>query len=302
MMDHMNEKEKNSIAILGLGKVGTAIGYLLRKAGYPIIAVAGRTECSLNRGLSFTGGEAFTSFSDAASRAECIIITTPDDAIRSTCKKISQNSGVVQGKKVIHMSGAGSLKLLEAARDAGAYVACIHPLQSFSDVENAIINIPGSTFGITSQDEIREWCVQIVEDIGGSPFFIADADKALYHAAACIASNYLTTLIHTVEEIYISLGLTRETARRAFWPLIKGTLSNIEQNGSITALTGPVVRGDMGTIRQHLLALDDTFHTYLQAYCSMGILAADMGLAKKTLSEEEAETIKKLFKKELKNE
>jgi len=297
----MNHKEKNSIAILGLGKVGTATGYLLRKAGYPIVAVASRTESSLLKGVSFTGGKAYSSFSDAASHADTIIIATSDDAILSTCTAISHNKSILQGKKVIHMSGAGSLNLLDPAKNSGAYVGCIHPLQSFADVENAIKNLPGSSFGITVQDEIKEWAVQIVQDIGGFPFFVADNDKALYHAAACIASNYLTTLIHVAEEIYISLGLTRESALRSLWPLVRGTLANIEQKGSISALTGPVVRGDTGTITNHLVALD-SFHAYLPAYCIMGMLAADIGVERKTLSEEEAESIKELLRKGLKNE
>jgi predicted short-subunit dehydrogenase-like oxidoreductase (DUF2520 family) len=200
------------------------------------------------------------------------------------------------------MSGAGGLDLLSAAKNAGAYVGSIHPLQSFADVEGAIKNIPGSTFGITTHDEIKDWAVRIVEDIGGIPFFIPEADKPLYHAAACMASNYLTTLIHTVQDMYMSLGLTQDAAIQAFWPLVRGTLKNIEMKGTVSALTGPVARSDIGTIRKHLRALHDKLPIYLPAYCSMGILAADIGVKKKTLSEEEAETIKKLLRGGFRNE
>ena len=117
-----------------------------------------------------------------------------------------------------------------------------------------------------------------------------------------MASNYLTTLIHTVENIYMSLGMTREDAVKAFWPLVKGTLKNIETSGTVSALTGPVARGDVGTIRKHLHSLHDKLPDYLQAYCAMGILTVDLGVEKKTLPDEEAETIKKLFRGGLKNE
>jgi predicted short-subunit dehydrogenase-like oxidoreductase (DUF2520 family) len=287
---------KDTVAILGLGKVGTAVGYLLKSAGYRVVAVASRSLYSLNHGVVYTGGRTCASFSEAASRAKCIFITTADDAIASTCEKVTNEGGIRPGKKVIHMSGAGGLDLLDAARTAGANVASIHPLQSFADVEGAIKNIPGSTFGITAQDEIKDWSVQTVRDMGGIPFFIPEADKPLYHAAACMASNYLTTLIHTVEEIYMSLGLTQDAAIKAFWPLVKGTLKNIEMKGTVSALTGPVARGDIGTIRKHLKALHDKLPAYLQAYCAMGIIAADLGLEKKTLSEEDVETIKKLLR------
>ncbi len=292
----MNETGKDTIAILGLGKVGTAVGYLLKSAGYPIVAVASRSVSSLNHGVAFTGGKPATSFSDAAAQADCIFITTADDAIQSTCEKVTQEGGIYPGKKVIHMSGAGGLDLLSAAKKAGACVASIHPLQSFADVEGAIKNIPGSTFGITTNDNIKAWSVQIVKDMGGIPFFIPEEDKPLYHAAACMASNYLTALMHTVEEIYLSLGLSHDDAIQAFWPLVRGTLKNIEMKGTVSALTGPVARGDIGTIRKHLQAFRDKLPLYLQAYCAMGILTADIGIEKKTLSKEEAETIKKMLR------
>jgi len=294
----MNTQEirEDAVAILGLGKVGTAVGFLLRQAGYRIVAVASRSKASLTQGLVYTGGKPYLNFSEAALTANCIIIATSDDAIAYVCKKISSEGGIKPGTKVIHMSGAGGLDLLESAKDAGACVACIHPLQSFADVESAIRNIPGSTFGITSGDEIKAWSVQVVRDLGGVPFFISDADKPLYHAAACIASNYLTTLIHMVEEIYQSLGLSREDAIRAVWPLVMGTIGNIESKGTVQALTGPVARGDAGTIRKHAEALRQKLPYLLQAYSALGILTCDVGLKKKTLSPENARLIKELLK------
>jgi predicted short-subunit dehydrogenase-like oxidoreductase (DUF2520 family) len=294
----MNTQEirADAVAILGLGKVGTAMGFLLRQAGYRIVAVASRSKASLTQGIVYTGGKPYLNFSEAALQANCIIIATSDDAIAYVCNRISSEGGIKPGTKVIHMSGAGGLDLLESARDAGARVACIHPLQSFADVESAIKNIPGSTFGITSGDEIRKWSVQMVRDLGGVPFFISDADKPLYHAAACIASNYLTTLIHMVEEIYQSLGLSREDTIRAIWPLVMGTIGNIESKGTVQALTGPVARGDAGTIRKHAEALRQKLPDLLQAYSALGILTADVGLKKKTLSPETARLIKELLK------
>jgi predicted short-subunit dehydrogenase-like oxidoreductase (DUF2520 family) len=294
----MNTQElrEDTVAILGLGKVGTAVGFLLRQAGYRIVAVAGRSTAALNAGVVYTGGRPYLNYSDAALQANCIIITTSDDAIAYVCKKISSEGSIKPGTRVIHMSGAGGLDLLESAHDAGAHVASIHPLQSFPDVEGAIKNIPGSTFGITSEDEIKEWSVQMVRDLGGIPFFISDADKPLYHAAACIASNYLTTLIHMVEEIYQSLGLSRDDTIRAIWPLVMGTIANIKTKGTVQSLTGPVARGDAGTIKKHAEALRKKLPAFLPAYSALGILTTDVGLKKKTLSPETAQLITELLK------
>ena len=288
---------KDDIAIIGLGKTGTAIGYLLRQAGYPVVAVASRSQASLRNRISYTGGTAFTAdaAAEAAALATCIFITTPDDTIAAVCRAIVQKGGIKPGDKVVHMSGAGGLDLLESARQAGAKAASIHPLQSFADIEGAIRNIPSSTFGITADDDLREWSSGLVRELGGIPVEVPEAAKPLYHTAACMASNYLATLIHTVEEIYLSLGLNRDEAVRAFWPLVNGTLKNIEAQGSVQALTGPISRGDAGTIEQHIRVLNETLPDYLPAYCAMGLLTVELAMKGGTLSQEKAAIIRNLL-------
>jgi predicted short-subunit dehydrogenase-like oxidoreductase (DUF2520 family) len=291
---------KEKIAIIGLGRTGTAVGYLLHKAGYPIVAVTCSSHASLQDRARYTGGRAFTADAnaEAASLATCIFITTPDDSIAPVCNEIVQKGGIKPGDKVIHMSGSGGLDLLEPARKAGAMVASIHPLQSFADVEGAILNIPFSIFGITADESLREWSAGLVRELDGIPFEIPGAIKPLYHAAACMSSNYLTTLINVAEEIYLSLGMSRDEATRAFWPLIAGTLKNIETKGSVQALTGPISRGDSGTIEEHIRFFREKFPSYLPAYCAMGLLTVDLATKKNTLAPERAEAIKKILKGE----
>ncbi len=278
---------KDSVAIIGPGKVGTAVGHLLRKAGYRVEVLAGRTE-----GLARKAAR----FADAAVRPDCILITTTDDAIRTVCESIAKE-GIRPGSKVIHMSGAGGLDLLESARRAGACVGSIHPIQSFADVQCAIENIPGSTFGITVDENIRDWALQFVRDLGGYPFFISETDKPLYHAAACMASNYLVTLMHIVERIYRSLGLSREEAVRAFWPLVKGTILNIETKGAVQSLTGPIARGDVGTIEKHLQALLDKHPELHDVYCLNGMHTAEVAVEKGTLTAQKAQEIRSLLER-----
>ena len=295
-MSTCHKDTADTVAILGLGKVGTAVGHLLKSAGYRIIAVADRSPAALEKGIPFTGGQACKSLAEAAFAATCIVIATTDDAIASTCREIVASGAIHPGDKVVHMSGAGGLDLLAPAREAGAFVASIHPIQSFADVEGAIINIPGSTFGITADEELREWAVSVVRALKGVPFFVPEKDKALYHAAACMASNYLTTLMHMVETTYQTLGLSRKEAIRAFWPLVRGTLLNIETRGSAESLTGPIARGDAGTIEKHLQAFRESSPHLLNAYCELGLMTVDIALQKGSLPPERAETIKTLFK------
>jgi predicted short-subunit dehydrogenase-like oxidoreductase (DUF2520 family) len=294
--------KKDSIAIIGLGKVGTALGFLLSSAGYEIAAVSDVSPESLIRGVEFTGGTTFADASLAASEANTIFITTWDDAIETTCENISQKDAISPGDKVIHVSGAGGLDLLDSARKCGAYVASIHPLQSFADTKSAIENLPGSTFGITANDEIYDWAVEIVTALGGTHFAVAEADKPLHHGAACMASNYLVTLMSIVEEIYQSLGLKDDRAMKAFWPLVQGTIKNIEKKGIAPSLTGPIARGDIGTVEKHLKVLHSKHPSLLPLYREMGLFTADIGLHNKTLSEERAQEIKTLLREEQNDE
>jgi len=288
--------EKERVAILGPGKVGTAIGHLLRQAGHDIVAVAGRSLESAKRAVSYTGGEPTTDFVHAAREAGFILITTTDDAIASVCRAVAKGGGVRRGSKVAHTSGVGGLDLLRAARSRGARVACLHPLQSIADVESAIGKIPGSTFGITADEEIGPWARGIVEDIGGIPFHVPGADKALYHAGACMASNYLVTLLFLVEEIYGRMGLSREEAMRAFWPLVQGTIVNIENKGTIPSLTGPIARGDGGTVRKHLHGFRTRFPAMLKIYREMGLFTADVAARKGHLKDEQLAEIRRILK------
>lgn len=287
------KKKKDRLGIIGLGKVGTAMGYLLKKAGYTIIAIADRFPEALVQAHPFTGGRMCKTDAEVAGDADAILIATTDDIIAVACREIAAAGAIRPGQKVVHFSGAGSLELLSAAKEAGAFIASIHPIQSFADVEGAIQNIPGSTFGITADTEIREWAVDFVLALEGVPFFVPDKDKPLYHAAACIASNYLTTLLYMVEEIYLSLGLNREEAIRAFWPLVRGTLKNIEARGTVQALTGPIARGDIGTVEKHILAFQDKLPEFLHAYQALGMITTELGLKKQSLTKEKATMIKK---------
>jgi len=288
--------KRERVAILGPGKVGTAVGHYLRRAGHDIVAVAGRSLEKAQRAVAYTGGEPTTDFARAARGADCILITTTDDAVASVCTAVAEGGGFQKGSKVVHTSGVGGLDLLQEAKLRGAHVACIHPLQTFADVESAIGKIPGSTFGITADEEIAHWACRIVEDLGGRPFHVPGEDKALYHAAACMASNYLVTLMYLVEEIYGRMGLSRQDAIRAFWPLVKGTIVNIENRGTIPSLTGPIARGDGGTVQKHMQGFRTRYPALLNLYREMGLFTVDVAARKGILKDEQLADIRLILK------
>jgi len=292
----MNKNE--TIAILGPGKVGTALGYLLKKVGYQIVAVAGRKMERVQQAVQYTGGVPLTDLAAAARKAQVIFITVSDDAIASVCETVCAGGAISEGKKVVHVSGAGGLSLLTPAKERGAFTASLHPLQSFAHVEGAIKNLPGSIFALTCDEEIKQWAEHLILAIGGKPFFLADEDKPLYHLSACFASNYLTTLVHLTIQILKVLGLEEKQAREALWPLILGTLKNIEEKGTTQALTGPIARGDVGTIEKHLKALTAKLPHLLPLYRLLGEETVALGKQKGTLSEGKGQLILRLLKGE----
>jgi predicted short-subunit dehydrogenase-like oxidoreductase (DUF2520 family) len=292
---NMKKKHLNNFAIIGAGMVGTAISYLLKKAGYEIVAIADKSAATLRRARSYTGGKSCRKPQEVLREADCILITTPDDIILSVCKDIAR-SPLIKGKYIFHMSGAGGLDILDPARKAGAAVASIHPLQSFSSIDNAIQNIPSSYFGITADAKAKTQAETIVLALGGKPIYISSQQKSLYHAAACVASNYLVSLLNVVESIYQSIGINENDAKKAYLPLIYGSLKNIELSGSVQALTGPIARGDSGTIQKHVDAINANLPQYASLYSSLGLVTVKLARAKGTLNSRQAKKISNILK------
>lgn len=293
----MKKRHLRNFAIIGTGMVGTAIGFLLKKAGYKVISVYDKSPAALKRATSYTGGKPFLNPQDAVQEADCILITTPDDFISSACGEVALSPSL-KGKFVFHMSGAGGLDLLEAARKAGASVASIHPLQSFSSIDQAIKIIPGSYFGVTADKKALTPAKNIVRRLQGIPIVISPDQKPLYHAAACFASNYLVSLMNVVESIYQSIGISEKDAKKAYLPLVYGSLKNIEKSGSVSALTGPIARGDSGTIKKHLTAMDKNLRRYSSLYSSLGLITVKVAQKKGTLNAGQAKKINALLKGE----
>ena len=291
----MKKRHFNKFAIIGTGMVGTAIGYLLKKAGCDIVAIADKSTVALQRAVSYTGGKSYRKPQEVLSEADSILITTPDDLILSVCNIIA-HSPSIKGKYIFHMSGAGGLDLLEPVKKAGAKVGSIHPLQSFSSIDNAIKNIPSSYFGITADAKARKHAEAIVLALGGKPIYISAKQKPLYHAAACVASNYLVTLLNVVESIYQSIGINENDAKKAYMPLIYGSLKNIELSGSVSALTGPIARGDSGTIQKHVHSINANLPHYSALYSSLGLVTVNLARKKGTLNSHQAKQISDILK------
>lgn len=283
------------VSIIGVGTVGTAIGHILQQKGYQVAAVAARTEETLRKAHAFLSAFSTRNIVEAAKKGNLIFITTSDDQIEKVCQEIAQGNGFKEGDAVFHMSGALPTDVLKSALVKGAKIGSIHPMQTFAGIEGAIQNIPGSVFGVTADRDLLPVAREIVAALGGEAVEVKDEDKAIYHAAACAVCNYFITLVHYGEELYQSLGIKKEVALKAFLPLLRGTLANLERYGTAEALTGPIARGDVGTIKRHLEALERSLPEEADLYKLLGRYTVNVALEKGTLTEEKAKALREVL-------
>jgi predicted short-subunit dehydrogenase-like oxidoreductase (DUF2520 family) len=218
---------------------------------------------------------------------DLIFITTPDDVITTVADQIEWS----RGKSVIHCSGADTTQALASARAAGATVGVFHPLQTFAGTEQAINNLPGTTFALEAEEPLLNLLKEMADSLGGYAIELKAKDKVRYHTAAVIACNYLVTLVKQAADLWQAFGVPPEQAVQALVPLLKGTVGNIETIGIPDCLTGPISRGDVGTIEKHLAALENTAPEVLAIYRQMGINTIPIALVKGSIDEEQADRL-----------
>ena len=179
----------------------------------------------------------------------------PDRAIPVVAIQVASGGALRRGAVVAHCSGALPAGVLAGVRAGGGWPGSIHPLQTFADVETAIASLPGSFYFLEGDTEAVDVLRSVVLSIDGRPVPLDSAQKSLYHAAACAASNFLVTLVDYAASLMMKAGVPPDVAMPALLPLVHGTVRNLETVGLPDALTGPISRGDIGTVKGHLAAL-----------------------------------------------
>ena len=272
------------IGFVGAGVVATALAVALSRRGYDIPVVASRHRDSAARLAARLPACVPESAQAVADLADLVFITTPDDAIAGVADEVRWRPG----QAVIHCSGAASTEILWPARAAGAAVGAFHPLQSFASVEQAIESLPGTTFATEADEPLLSRLVEIATALGGAVVRLRPEDKVLYHASAVLVSNYLVTLVKLATDLWSSFGVDRSTATQALLPLLRGTLGNLERVGLPDCLTGPIARGDLGTVRRHLSALSVGPAGIAETYRLLGIDTIPLAAEKGSLTPERA--------------
>ena len=240
------------IGIIGAGAVGTALGAALHRAGWPVVAVASRDEARRNRFRSFVPGvRAFIEAPAILDESVLVILTVPDDAIQPLAGELR----LYGGQALIHTSGVLGAEVLEPARAAGTQVGAFHPLVAFADTERAIAALHGATVAVEGDDQLASLLATMAEALGATAVRLAPGSKAAYHAAAVLAAGGFVALLDAIAELGGAAGLDEAGSLAVYGNLIEQTLGNARALGIRAALTGPMTRGDVGTLERHLEAL-----------------------------------------------
>lgn len=282
------------VAIVGAGRVGSALGRLLHQKGWrigPVITLSIRTARAAQRRIG--SGQPQVGLSQAVRAANVILIATPDRAIAPTAEALAQiaNSKAWHGKIILHTSGALGSDVLKPLALRGAEIGSLHPLQTFSG--RSVPSFAASICAIEGTPEALRMARRISRELGCIPVVLPSDRKAAYHAAAALSAGHVLAVVEAAVRILVKAGFSRRRAVHALLPLTRQTLSNFERVGPRDAWTGPLSRGDFSVIEHHLEALRPFPREYRQAYdalCKLGlnVLASGGGskkrLLKKTLA------------------
>ncbi|HEY6568142.1 MAG TPA: Rossmann-like and DUF2520 domain-containing protein [Actinomycetota bacterium] len=262
------------VGIVGAGRAGTAVAVLLQRAGHTITSVSGRGP-TRDRASRFLPGVAVLDPAEVARISEVVVVAVPDDLIETVVEAIADADGFLPGQWVAHLSGATPLSALDRARSAGAGRLGVHPLQTFPDPAAGIDRIPGSLIALEADDEAGFFIAErLADDLMGVSFRLADERRALYHAAAVFASNYVVAATAVAEQLLAAAGVPDPAS--AMRPLQLATIENVASMGPAAALTGPAARGDAGTIERNLQALARELPWAVPPYIEMARVALDL--------------------------
>ncbi|MFA5535866.1 MAG: Rossmann-like and DUF2520 domain-containing protein [Bacillota bacterium] len=271
----------NKVGIIGLGRAGRVLAYLLTERGYQVSTVLAKP--SKQETISLNGHLVkISSLAQLVQEAEILFITTPDELIHH----MAQQSAELEPNSIraaLHLSGSLAARTLQPLKEKGILIGSLHPLQSLAQLEQALINLPGSTFTFEGDAELLPWVTSFVQSLG-CQLAVATAalDRKLYHAGASVVSNFLVTLVQAGAECLTKAGFPPAKAQQALVPLVQGTLNNLKQLPSAKALTGPIARGDAMTIENHLGGLTK-LPELLPAYLALAKLTATLAMEAGTL-------------------
>jgi predicted short-subunit dehydrogenase-like oxidoreductase (DUF2520 family) len=260
------------IGVIGAGRVGAVLAAALRAAGHDVVAAAGESDASRRRIEALLPGVPAAKPTDVARASDLLLLTGPDDMLSNVVTVLSASGAIHEGQVVVHTSGRHGLAVLEPARAVGARTVALHPAMTFTGTEVDLPRLTGCVFGVTADEDDRALAESLVADLGGTPMWVREDRRTLYHAGLAHGANHLVTLVAEAMEILSAAGAADPAA--TLRPLLTAALDNALEDGD-AALTGPIVRGDVETVRAHVADLATTAPQTLPSYVAMARATLD---------------------------
>ena len=237
------------VGVVGAGRVGAVLSAALRAAGHVVVAAAGESDASQRRIAELLPGVPRDKPTSVARDSDLLLLAVPDDMLSNVVRMLADSGALHEGQHVVHTSGRHGLAVLEPARAVGARVAAMHPAMTFTGTAVDLDRLPGTVFGLTAEVAERPVVESLVADLGGTSMWVPEEMRTLYHAGLAHGANHLVTLVTEAMEILSAAGAADPAG--TLRPLLTAALDNALEYGD-AALTGPIVRGDLGTVRAHL--------------------------------------------------
>ncbi|HET8684909.1 MAG TPA: DUF2520 domain-containing protein [Micromonosporaceae bacterium] len=281
-----------TVGVIGAGRVGAVLAAALARAGHRIVGAAGHentdpatARARLARLLS---GIRRLPAAEVARRSELVLFAVPDDVLAPLVADLAESGSFRPGQVVAHTSGAHGTGVLYPATARGALPLAVHPAMTFTGRPDDLTRLPGTSYGVTAPDELRPLAEQLVRDLGGVVEWVAEPARPLYHAALAHGANHLVTLVNEALDRLRDAGVVHP--EKVLAPLLGAALENTFRLGD-AALTGPVSRGDAGTVARHLDVLAATAPESVPAYRALARRTADRAIAAGRLRPTDAEPL-----------
>lgn len=273
------------VGVIGAGRVGAVLGAALSESGHRIVAATAVSSASRDRAARLLPGAALLPADEVILRVDLIVLAVPDDTLAGLVRGLAESESFRPGQIVMHTSGAHGLAVLAPAVERGVLPLALHPVMTFAGRPEDVQRLDGVPFGVTAADEHRAVAETLVLEMGGEPVWVEESARTLYHAALVVGSNHLITLVAEARDLLRTAGV--EDPARLLAPLLSAALDNSLRYGD-KALTGPVSRGDVGTVRRHLHTLVEHAPGSVASYVAMARRTAQRALAAGRLRKHEA--------------
>ena len=276
------------VGIVGTGRVGSVLGAALQKAGHRLVAVSGVSELSRERAAALLPGIPIMSVEEVVARAELVLLTVPDDVLPALIDGLSATGSWQAGQLVVHTSGRYGTAIFDATVGHHVLGLALHPAMTFTGTSMDLLRLVDCCFGITAPAPLRPVAEALVVEMGAEPVWIEEQDRPMYHAGLSHGANHLVTLVAQAMQIVASAGV--QEPQRLVAPLLHAALDNALRLGD-GALTGPVARGDAGTVAAHLEQLNQQTPDIRPTYVALARATAERALASGRLTASDAEPL-----------